>query len=114
MDGISPYVFPKINKKKCDTLFVNMMCRTHVFGCISINENNIYKRILVGVNDANEFFTTGKSSVCIYTKDITYKNQIERNIIEYVFFILLFIMDVAMSMHLNTQMLFSESIIYNF
>ena len=114
MDGISPYVFPKNNKKKCDTLFVNMMCRTHVFGCISINENNIYKRILVGVNDANEFFTTGKSSVCIYTKDITYKNQIERNIIEYVFFILLFIMDIVASLHFNTNMLFSESIIYNF
>ena len=112
IDGVSPYIFPK-NKNKRETLFVNMMCRTHVFGCISIDTKNIYKRILVGVNDANDFFTTGNSTLCIYTKDITYQNKIERNVIEYAFFILLFIMDVAMSMHLNTQMLFSESVIYN-
>ena len=113
MDGVTPYVFPK-NKNKLDTLFVNMMCRTHVFGCISINENNIYKRILIGVNDANEFFTTGNSTVCIYTKDITYKIQIERNVIELVFFVILFIMDIVASLHFNTNMLFSDSIIYNF
>jgi hypothetical protein len=113
MDGVTPYVFPK-NKNKHETLFVNMMCRTHVFGCISINENNIYKRILIGVNDANEFFTTGNSTVCIYTKDITYKNQIERNVIELVFFVILFIMDIVASLHFNTNMLFSDSIIYNF
>ena len=47
-------------------------------------------------------------------KDITYKNQIERNVIELVFFVILFIMDIVASLHFNTNMLFSDSIIYNF
>jgi hypothetical protein len=112
IDGVNPYIFQKNNKR--DTLFVNMMCRSHVFGCISINTESVYKRILIGVNDANEFFTTGSSSICFYTKNISYKNQIERIMIEYIFFILLFIMDITSSIHFNTNMLFSESIIYNF
>jgi len=111
MDGVMPHFFTK-NKKR-DTLYVNMMCRSQVLGCISINENNIYKRILTGVNDANDFFTTGTSVICIYTKDITYKQEIERNIIELVFFIILFIMDIIATIHFNTNMLFSDSIIYN-
>jgi hypothetical protein len=113
IDGIYPYIFYNKKKKNRETLFVNMMCKTYLSGCLIIKECDIYKRILIGINDANNFFTTGNSPLCIYTKNITYKNQIERNLFEYVFFILLFIMDVIVSIHLNTQMLFSESIIYN-
>jgi hypothetical protein len=51
----------------------------------------------------------------IYIKQFNLDNrELERNIIEYVFFILLFIMDIVASLHFNTNMLFSESIIYNF
>jgi hypothetical protein len=111
IDGVNPYIFEKNNKR--DILFVNMLCRAHVLGFMSINTDCVYKRLLIGVNGANEFFTTGNSSICFYTKDITYKNQIEINLIEYIFFIFLFIMDIVASIHLNTNMLFAESIIYN-
>jgi hypothetical protein len=116
IDGIYPYIFCDEKKKKKnqkDTLFVNMMCKSHILTSMSVNDINIYKKLFIGINDVNEFFTTGKSTLCIYTKDITYKNKIERNVIELVFFILLFIMDVIMSIHLNTSMIFSESVIYN-
>ena len=111
IDGVNPYIFQKSNKR--DILFVNMLCREHIVGVMKINTECFYKRILIGVNDANEFFTKGNSSICFYTKDITYKNQIERNLIEYIFFILLFMMDMFVSIHLNASMLFCDSIIYN-
>jgi len=111
IDGVKPYIFP--NKKNRDTLFINMMYLTQVFGCISIDTKNIYKRLLIGINDANEFFINGNSSLCTYVKDITYKNQIEFFIIEIIFFIILFIMDIISIIHFNTNMIFSESIIYN-
>jgi hypothetical protein len=111
IDGITPHIFPK--KKNREILYVDMMHLPHLFGCISIDIKRIYKRVFIGAKDAGDFFTTGNSSICGYMKDITYTRQIVRTLTEIVFFIVLFITDVISSIHFNTNMIFSESVIYN-
>lgn len=111
IDGITPFVFTK--KSKCDILYVDMMCKEHIYGIFIMNPKDFYKKILIGINDVNDFFVKGKSHICFYTKDITYRHQIEKNLIDFIFFIILFMMDIIASINLNTKMIFSNSIIYN-
>lgn len=107
IDGIIPYIFP--DKQ---TLYVDMVCHRYLFGCISINIPDIHKRMRIGVDDVNSFFTRDESLICCYINELTYARQLERKFIEILFFIILFIADVLYSIHSNTNMLFSDSIIY--
>ncbi len=113
VDGIYPHFFENKKHKNRDILFVNMMCKTYILSSFSVKDTNVYKKLSIGINDANNFFNTGQSSLCIYTKNITYKNELEKTMFECIFYIILFIMDVVVSFHLNMHMIFSESIIYN-
>jgi hypothetical protein len=132
IDGIVPFIFPQKKAKdnakydakdnakekehqvKNDVLIVNMLTQDKFLGSIIIkNDKNIYKKLITGVNDANQFFTTGKSDMCIYQKDLTYKNMLERSIFEIICFIILFFVDVFISIHCNSKILFSDSFIYD-
>jgi hypothetical protein len=117
IDGIVPFIFPEEKEHQLhkDVLIVNMLTQDKFMDSIVIKHNkNMYKKLLKGINDANQFFTTGNSDMCIYQKDLTYKNIIERSIFEIIFFVLLFFADMFVSIHCNSKILFSDSFIYDF
>jgi hypothetical protein len=95
---------------------VNLCCREYIFDAFNVKklEKNIYKKILIGVNDVNQFFNGEKlSKFCFYNKDMTYSSMIERKIHEGIFLALVFIMDIVSSLHLSIQILFSEYDFFN-
>ena len=66
VDGISPFIFDS----KVKTLFVKVTtCSKLTRMFITGTEKNILYRLIVGVADANEFFTTGSSDMCSYVND---------------------------------------------
>jgi hypothetical protein len=116
IDGIVPYIFSNANANARDILYVNLCCREYIFDAFNVKhlEKNIYKKILVGVNDVNNFFNDEKpSKFCFYNKDMTYSSIIERKIHEGIFVVLLFMMDIFSSLHLNIQIIFSEYDFFN-
>ena len=120
IDGIVPFIFPQEKEKehqssyKNDVLIVNMLTHDKFLGSIVIkNDKNIYKKFITGINDVDQFFTTGQSDMCIYQKDLTYKNSLETSIIEIIFFTILFFVDMFVSIHCNSKILFSDSFIYD-
>jgi hypothetical protein len=69
MDGIVPYLF----KDKCETLFVKLVTFNKCSRALVLkSEANIHFRLITGVTDANNFFTTGHSDMCLYIKNRTY------------------------------------------
>jgi hypothetical protein len=114
-----PFIFPKKKEQQKsyenDVLIVNMLTQDKMMGSIVIkNDKNIYKKYITGINDANQFFSTGSSDMCMYQKDLTYKNIIERSIFEIICFISIIMIDIFVSIHCNSKVLFSDSFIYDF
>lgn len=69
MDGMVPYLF----KDNCETLFVKLVTFNKCSRALVLkSEANIHFRLITGVTDANNFFTTGKSDMCLYIKNRTY------------------------------------------
>jgi hypothetical protein len=130
VDGIRPYFFTKDNcnntkdncnntkdncknRKKREILYVNMMCKPLIYGSMIMDKNDIYKRLFIGINDANQFFINGQSSLCIYLKDMEYNIQIENTVVDFIFLTILFIIDMIITIHLDISLLISDTIIYN-
>jgi hypothetical protein len=84
IDGITPYIFKETSGIRGDApyknnsnwardfapenLFIKLLTFSKCSRSMVVkNENNIHYRLIVGVSDANEFFTTGKSDMCSYT-----------------------------------------------
>jgi len=69
MDGMVPYLF----KDKCETLFVKLVTFNKCSRALVLkSEANIHFRLITGVTDANNFFTTGQSDMCLYIKNRSY------------------------------------------
>jgi hypothetical protein len=123
IDGFRPYFFTKDicnntkdnckNRKKREILYVNMMCKPLIYGSMIMDKNDIYKRLFIGINDANQFFINGQSSLCIYLKDMEYNIQIENTVVDFIFLTILFIIDMIITIHLDISLLISDTIIYN-
>ena len=63
VDGITPYLL----RGDPNTLFVNLITPRKLSRAFKIkSEQDVHYRLLVGVSDANEFFTTGASDMCTY------------------------------------------------
>jgi len=81
IDGIVPYIFTdhdNDNDKNRESLFIklitlNKCTRAMVVKC----ESNIHYRLLIGVADANEFFTTGSSDMCSYVSQWSYLDMLQ-------------------------------------
>ena len=69
MDGMVPYLF----KDNCETLFVKLVTFNKCSRALVLkSEANIHFRLITGVTDANNFFTTGHSDMCLYIKNRSY------------------------------------------
>ena len=82
IDGILPHIFTSAGAGTgagaCDSLFIKLITlhkcrRAMVVKC----ETNIHFRLLSGVADANEFFTTGSSDMCSYVSQWSYFNILQ-------------------------------------
>jgi hypothetical protein len=87
IDGILPYIFTGTagagtgtgtGTGTSDSLFIKLITlhkctRAMVVKC----ETNIHYRLLSGVADANEFFTTGSSDMCSYVSQWSYFNILQ-------------------------------------
>lgn len=109
MDGIVPHIF-----NDGDSLFIklftfNKLSRTFILK----SEANIHYRLLSGVSDANDFFTTGKSDMCCYISKRGYKDIIllrSREIFAYTFFCIL---DSVFLLKNSLSPIITESLMYN-
>jgi hypothetical protein len=69
IDGIIPYVF----KNSSDSLLIKLITFKKCSKAFILkSEKNIHYRLLSGVADANDFFTNGRSDMCIYISKRSY------------------------------------------
>ena len=91
IDGIAPYIF----SDKLPNLFIKLFSNGRLSRCIMTqSEENPHHRIMAGVADANDFFTTGKSIMCSYMNDWSTIDNILFRSRTMVWFIILNIMDI--------------------
>jgi hypothetical protein len=111
IDGIVPHIF---KSSITDSLFIKLLTlhkctRAMVVKC----EANIQYRILTGVADANEFFTTGSSDMCSYVGQWSYFNILQLRSREIIMIFIISIIEwviVAKNMIPST---IKESLLYN-
>ena len=91
IDGISPYIFDN----NLPNLFIKLFSNGRLSRCIMTkSEENPHHRIIAGVADANDFFTTGKSIMCSYMNNWSTIENILFRSRTMVWFIILNIIDV--------------------
>ena len=75
IDGMVPYIFlspdlPSTKNSSSQTLFIRLVTLSKLRRVFSIkSETNAEFRLLAGVADAHEFFTTGSSDMCCFVAD---------------------------------------------
>jgi hypothetical protein len=80
IDGILPYIFTNNTKDltSSDSLFIKLITLHKCSRAMVVkSEANIHYRLLTGVADANEFFTTGSSDMCSYVSQWSYINILQ-------------------------------------
>jgi hypothetical protein len=91
IDGIVPYIF----SDKLPNLFIKLFSNGRLSRCIMTqSEENPHHRIMAGVADANDFFTTGKSVMCSYMNDWSTIDNILFRSRTMVWFVILNILDI--------------------
>ena len=109
IDGIVPHIF-----NDGESLFIKLVTfhnLTRTF--ILKSEANIHFRLLSGVSDANDFFTTGKSDMCCYVSKRGYKDIILLRGREMGAYILFFILDVIVLIKNSLSPVITDSLLYN-
>ena len=109
MDGIVPHIFNDGESLFIKLFTFNKLSRTFILK----SEANIHYRLLSGVSDANDFFTTGKSDMCCYISKRGYKDIIllrSREIFAYTFFCIL---DSVFLLNNSLSPIITESLMYN-
>ena len=109
MDGIVPHIFNDGESLFIKLFTFNKLSRTFILK----SEANIHYRLLSGVSDANDFFTTGKSDMCCYISKRGYKDIIllrSREIFAYTFFCVL---DSVFLLNNSLSPIITESLMYN-
>ena len=66
-DGVTPYIFPKSNKKVLFICFISYKKFTSAL--FTKNEVNIWSRLLNGVIDINNFFSGSRADFCSYVNN---------------------------------------------
>jgi hypothetical protein len=110
MDGISPHIF----SNGLPSLFIKLLTFQKCSRAFMIkSENNIHYRLLTGVADINEFFTTGKSDMCSFVGDWSYINILQLRIREILFFTIFSIIGWLVIMKSYLPKAITNSLIYN-
>ena len=110
MDGISPHIF----NNGFPSLFIKLLTFQKCTRAFMIkSENNINYRLLTGVADVNEFFTTGKSDMCSFVGDWSYLNILQLRIREVLFFTIFSLIGWLMIIKSYLPKGITKSLIYN-
>ena len=92
IDGVAPYIFRDGER---DVLFINMVTYKNYRRTLNIkNEEHINERMIIGVNDINNFFTMGKSDMCSYYENWSYISILILRLRLLIVFIILWIVDM--------------------
>tara|TARA_R110001592_G_scaffold86313_2_gene254713 strand:- start:5021 stop:5932 length:912 start_codon:yes stop_codon:yes gene_type:complete len=92
IDGIAPYIFRDGER---EMLFIKMITRKNYRRIFNIrNEQNVNERMLIGVNDINNFFSIGKSDMCSYFEDWSIISILLLRLRLLIVFIILWIVDI--------------------
>jgi hypothetical protein len=110
MDGISPHIF----NNGFPSLFIKLLTFQKCSRSIMVkSENNIQYRLLTGVADVNEFFTTGNSDMCSFVGNWSYSNIIQLRAREILFFTIFSLIGLAMVVKSYLPKTVTNSLIYN-
>ena len=123
IDGILPYIFTSVSgstsvtsvtSTTCDSLFIKLLTlnkcsRAMVVKC----ETNIHYRLLIGVADANEFFTTGSSDMCSYVSQWSYFNLLQIRSREIIILFIISIIEWIILIKNNIPSVVKKSLLYN-
>jgi len=110
MDGISPHIF----SNGLPSLFIKLLTFRKCSRAFMIkSENNIHYRLLTGVADVNEFFTTGKSDMCSFVGDWSYINILQLRIREILFFTIFSLIGWLVIIKSYLPKTITNSLIYN-
>lgn len=110
MDGISPHIF----NNGFPSLFIKLLTFQKCSRSIMVkSENNIQYRLLTGVADVNEFFTTGNSDMCSFVGNWSYSNIIQLRAREILFFTIFSLIGLLMVVKSYLPKTVTNSLIYN-
>lgn len=95
VDGITPHIFRDGER---DALFISLMTPRKLSRLfVSQNEVNSNSRMLTGLADADEFFTTGKSDMCSWVKNWRLPSFLLLRLRELVCFLVIWLFSICMS-----------------
>jgi hypothetical protein len=110
MDGISPHIF----NNSFPSLFIKLLTFQKCTRAFMIkSENNIHYRLLTGVADVNEFFTTGRSDMCSFVGNWSYINILQLRIREILCFTLFSLIGWMVILKSYLPKTITNSLIYN-
>jgi hypothetical protein len=109
IDGIVPHIFNDGESLFIKLLTFNKLSRSFILK----SEVNIHFRLLSGVSDANDFFTTGKSDMCCYVSKRGYNDIILLRGREISVYILFSLLDYIVLIKNSLSPVITESLIYN-
>ena len=109
IDGIVPHIFNDGESLFIKLLTFNKLSRSFILK----SEANIHFRLLSGVSDANDFFTTGTSDMCCYVSKRGYNDIILLRGREMSAYILFSMLDSMVFINNSLSPVITESLMYN-
>jgi hypothetical protein len=110
IDGIVPYIF----KNEGESLFIRLQTWSKSKRMFVLkSENNIHFRLLSGVADANEFFTTGNADICSYVNSWGYKEFTILRLRELLFIVIFVIFELFFYIKKGLPSFICNSLLYN-
>ena len=109
IDGIVPHIFNDGESLFIKLLTFNKLSRSFILK----SEANIHFRLLSGVSDANDFFTTGKSDMCCYVSKRGYNDIILLRGREMSAYILFTLLDSMVLIKNSLSPVITDSLMYN-
>ena len=110
MDGVSPYV----PKNGLSNLFIKLMTLKRCARSLMLkSENNIHYRLLTGIADINDFYTTGNSDMCSYVHNWSYSDMVQLRVREVVMFFIFSLIGWIVVFKKFVPVALTNSLLYN-
>lgn len=110
MDGVSPYS----PKNGLPNLFIKLMTLKRCARSLMLkSENNIHYRLLTGIADVNDFYTTGNSDMCSYMHNWSYIDIVQLRVREVVVFFIFSLIGWIVVFKRFVPVAVTNSLLYN-
>lgn len=110
MDGVSPYS----PKNGLPNLFIKLMTLKRCARSLMLkSENNIHYRLLTGIADVNDFYTTGNSDMCSYMHNWPYIDIVQLRVREVVVFFIFSLIGWIVIFKRFVPLVITNSLLYN-